>query len=97
MICSKCGCDVEKEKVGFLYGDRKILWCSLCVEQEPKEDRASKYWICGECADKKGWKGPAWGVTCIRGLCGHCDRPDVTLLTPTIDFDRGPGKPAVWD
>lgn len=61
------------------------------------KERTGKYWICSECAEKNEWKFPKWGVTCISGLCGHCDRPDETTLIPIVDFDRGPGKRPIWD
>ena len=67
----------------------------LAALNENKE-RESKYWICSECAEKKGWTGPDGAVTCIAGLCGHCDRPDQVTLTPVVDFS-GPGKTPIWD
>lgn len=69
--------------------------CPICAA-EKTEMRASKYWICGACADEKQWMAPEWGVTAISGLCGHCDRVDETSLVPVIDFS-GPGKKAIWD
>jgi hypothetical protein len=60
-------------------------------------ERADKYWICDECAERLGWKDPAQGVTVIRGLCGHCDRKDETFLTPTSDFTKPGQKFKVWD
>lgn len=53
-----------------------------------KTEREPKYWICDVCAKAKGWIEPAAGVTLISGLCGHCTRPDVVLLTPTRDFKK---------
>lgn len=62
---------------------------------EPKE-REEKYWICDDCAKKRGWKCEQNGITVIYGLCGHCERTDETMLIPTCDYN-GPGKRAIWD
>lgn len=56
-----------------------------------KAERASKYWICKDCASKKGWHLPDHNITVIIGLCGHCSRKDEVTLTPQCDF-VGPGK-----
>lgn len=66
-------------------------------QMNSKEERTAKYWICDECADKRKWIGPKYAVTCIRGLCGHCERPDETTLTPMCDFDKRDGRAVVWD
>ncbi len=62
-----------------------------------KTDRMPKYWICGDCADKKGWKLVPWPVTCTAGLCGWCDREDDTTVIPICDFTGPKGKKATWD
>jgi hypothetical protein len=53
-----------------------------------REDPASKYWICDDCAKSKGYKPPEGAVTGIMGICGHCC---VTrgLLIPVIDYQLG--------
>lgn len=61
------------------------------------EKRSAKYWICDECAKKKGWKPVDWAVTIIKGLCGYCERTDETFLTPTVDFHKGGGKEPIFD
>lgn len=58
-------------------------------------ERKSLYWICDDCAEKKGMSPPEGNVTVSKGLCGHCDRPDEVFLTPTIDYDRPGNRP--WD
>jgi hypothetical protein len=68
----------------------------MTSDQKPPKERTSKYWICNDCAEKKGWKAPEWAVTCTSGLCGWCDSPLEESLTPTVDFS-GPGKKAIWD
>lgn len=55
-----------------------------------------KYWICSECAKKKGWKEPDHAVTQMMGKCGWCKIGIETVLTPVVDFS-GPGKKAIWD
>ena len=60
------------------------------------KERASQYWICGDCAHKKGWVMPTYPVTCTSGLCGHCDRPDSIYLIPTVDFTKNGVEP-LWD
>jgi hypothetical protein len=62
-----------------------------------KKKRADEYWYCGHCAEKLNWKAPEYPVTVIRGLCGHCDRSDVTFLTPERDFTKPGQKFKVWD
>lgn len=59
-------------------------------------ERVGRYWTCSECAEEKGWIPPSWAVTCISGLCGWCDRGDVTTLIPIVDFKRGDKEP-IWD
>ena len=63
---------------------------------EKETERRDKYFICHECSKAKGWTPPKWPVTVTQGLCGHCNRPDKTILTPVVDFS-GPGKKAIWD
>lgn len=53
-------------------------------------NRVEKYWICSNCVKSKH---PDWGkikcnVTCIAGLCGHCDREDETTLIPVCDYPK---------
>lgn len=49
--------------------------------------RIETYWICEDCADKRGWSFPKGYVgTVISGLCGHCNRKDEATLIPTRDF-----------
>lgn len=62
-----------------------------------REERVSKYWICGDCVKDKhpGWGDPGV-VTAATGLCGHCDRPDETTLIPTCDYPRKNHK-VIWD
>lgn len=47
--------------------------------------RKSKYWICAECAEAKGWKLPSRAVSAIYGLCGHCEREIEAMLFPVVD------------
>lgn len=58
--------------------------------------RKSKYWICNSCADKQGLKHRGGCGTMIMGLCGHCDRPDETALTPVVDFDDPKSGRKAW-
>lgn len=60
---------------------------------EPKP----KYWICSDCANKKGWVFPKWPVTTVIGICGYCKEPIETTLIPIVDFDKKDGKPVVVD
>lgn len=62
----------------------------------PSEKPTSKYWICGHCADKKGWEHPKYAVTCISGICGYCEDEQEKILTPIVDFKRDGVEP-VWD
>lgn len=83
---------------GF-YSIRPCLgWCQglflggkMPDGKEQQDGRKSKYWICEDCAEKKKLIPPDRGVTIIVGLCGHCDCPISTTLTPIIDY-RHPGK-----
>lgn len=61
------------------------------------KERTSQYWICSDCAEKKGWKCVEYAITVIHGLCGWCGRKDVTTLIPTCDFNKPGGKKALWD
>lgn len=54
-------------------------------------ERTGIYWICDECAEKRGLVCDSIGNTVIAGLCGHCDNPDEVTLTPIRDFK----KPAI--
>lgn len=52
-----------------------------------KQKRGDKYWICPDCAVKRGWYVPPDRCnTVILGLCGHCDREDAVPITPVVDF-----------
>ncbi len=62
-----------------------------------KPERMDKYWICDECAAKRGWRIPADACnTVIYGLCGHCDDTEIVVLIPTRDF-KGKNKTPVFD
>lgn len=56
------------------------------IKEQPRKD---KYWICNECAKKKGLTPPKGSVTMISGLCGYCEQPDEATLTPIVDFNGG--------
>jgi transcription elongation factor Elf1 len=56
------------------------------VSEEKK--RTPTYWICNDCADKKGLVCKKTGNTVILGLCGHCENPMEIALTPVRDFVR---------
>lgn len=61
-------------------------------------NRESLYYICSECAENKKLKMVNTIHTVIKGLCGYCDREDVTYLTPVSDYDNPEtGEKAVWD
>jgi hypothetical protein len=61
-------------------------------------ERQDKYWICDACARTQGLLAPTWAVTCIKGLCGHCESPEEEFLTPVCDFSNPKtGRKAVWD
>lgn len=63
------------------------------------KERIEKYWICQDCVKTKypRWKYPAWPVTVVQGLCGHCEREDECMLIPVVDFIKEDGKDPVWD
>lgn len=61
-----------------------------------KQKTEPRYWICRECAEKKKWIAPDFGVTVIQGRCGYCKSEEVKMLTPIVDFKRGDIEP-VWD
>lgn len=67
------------------------------LETLKPDGRTSKDLICDTCAKAKGWKPTDSCVTVIKGLCGHCEREDETLLTPTCDFKQPGKREAVWD
>lgn len=56
----------------------------------------SKYWICDECAKKKGGIPPDWAVTVTKGNCAYCNAKDV-ILTPTCDYRWQDGRKPIWD
>ena len=55
--------------------------------------RQSRYWICMGCALKLKFLPPDHPVTCISGLCGHCDSVIEQTLIPVIDFKGGDNEP----
>lgn len=62
------------------------------------EERASKYWTCDACAEKRGLVHPGGCGTVIMGWCGWCDHPNEATLTPVCDFDDPKtGRAAEWD
>lgn len=61
------------------------------------KDFTDTYWICDDCADKRGWKAPDNGITVIRGKCGHCKSGHEVTLIPVRDFTHKGNRVRVWD
>jgi len=62
-----------------------------------KNQRASQYWICSNCAMLKKWVEPQFAVTVVHGLCGWCKRSDEAILIPTCDFQKPGERTPLWD
>lgn len=60
---------------------RQFNWVTFKMSE-----RQGKYWICNDCADKRGFRPFKSGNTIILGLCGWCDRDDESGLTPLRDL-----------
>ena len=62
-----------------------------------KQDKLPHYWICDECAKKKGGKIPpgSCGTMC-GGECKYCGDKNA-VLTPIVDFKWPGGSDPVWD
>lgn len=54
-------------------------------------ERMGKYWICDECADRRGYECFKTGNTRAMGLCSWCNRDDETFLTPMRDLKTAGG------
>lgn len=65
-------------------------------KKKAKKERTSKYWICPDCANKKGWTCDGV-VTCVIGLCGWCDNTNEVTLTPHVDFYKPDGSVPIFD
>lgn len=55
-------------------------------------ERQPKYWICDLCALKKDLHPFKTGNTLAIGLCGWCDHPDESPLTPICDLKTSSNK-----
>lgn len=52
------------------------------------KEREAPWWLCNECADRRGLEVKKELNTVIKGLCGNCEREDETFLTPLEDFRK---------
>ena len=64
--------------------------------KKSKKSGFQHYYMCYECAEKKGGKMPPnHCCTVTSGKCEYCGDDKVTLI-PYVDF-KWPGKAFVWD
>jgi hypothetical protein len=54
------------------------------------------YWICTDCAEKRGLKPVDWAVTCVLQACPYCGEEKMLACKHT-DFTKDGVEPKVWD
>ena len=60
------------------------------------EKTDGNYWICADCADKKGWNPVPWAVTVHERECPYCGEKKAVACAQTDLIKEGKG-PKVWD
>lgn len=53
--------------------------------------KLGKYWICRDCANKKGWVEMNEPHTVCEGTCSWCNKKN-KVLVPERDFNKKNGK-----
>lgn len=66
------------------------LACTKELMKAKKKDELPHYWICAECAEKKGGKMPVGHIcTVCHDKCEYCGKEDTVI--PIRDFRWPPG------
>ena len=56
--------------------------------QQSNPKLMSTYWLCDDCATKRGLESFKTGNSVIIGLCGNCDSREEQKLTPVVDLRK---------